>query len=332
MIDSINQTTSAMKTPPTSTARPPNARHHKLEKKALYDLILVPLILIGSYSIAAFFNTTELFLSWAAQYEEDFNLDELPITLLSTTITLLWFAWRRWQETKKLLSQNHELLRHSMQVQEDERRRIAHDLHDDLGQYLNAIKADATSLLDFSNSLEETQALATRVISHSDHAYRATRQIMHHLRPVALDDLGLSAALNHLIDTWQSPQNIRNKHNQNLTKYSLKISSDIDHLNERVAINSYRIIQEAVTNATKHANASYISVNIENNHGTLKICIQDDGNGINPNALSCGEHASKGMGIAGMQERAESMNGDLTLSSALGLGTTITVTIPMQGE
>ncbi|HQM88177.1 MAG TPA: sensor histidine kinase [Methylotenera sp.] len=208
-------------------------------------------------------------------------------------------------------------------MQESERKRIARDLHDDLGQYLSAIKAQAASLLVELDSATEIHLTAKSIAASADHAYVATRNLMHSLRPVALDDLGLSAALEHLVDTWQSINfeakrvNPETKH----TNYILAIEGDIDELKDSAKIAIFRIIQEALTNCAKHAHANTIHVSIVKHQENLKLSIIDDGIGCDTKLPTFG------FGLLGIQERVDALNGQLQIISGHKLGLKMFISI-----
>lgn len=218
-------------------------------------------------------------------------------------------------EISNLLRENHFLLRQALELQEEERRHIARDLHDDMGQYLNAIKANATSLVNMPDLPPSISEVALHIISHSDHIYRSARQLIHRLRPAALDELGLGAALQHLIDTWKYPANG--------TRYQLAIDDALDHLDDKLTINIYRVIQEAITNAARHAQASLIDVHLFMQGDRLIVDITDDGCGISQ------AEPHKGLGLAGMRERIKAVDGKFEVSSAAGTGTRIRAVIPI---
>jgi len=243
---------------------------------------------------------------WASNYEESLDIDELPIGLLASLATLLWLSERRIYESNILMKQNHALLQRVLEVQETERKRIAQDLHDDLGQYLNAIKAQATSLLLDNASSADTRMTAQRIADTADYSYEAARQMMHSLRPVALDELGLAAALEHLVETWSSAQGTSDK----LTKYQIKIHNNIDQFAEHINIGIFRIVQESLTNIAKHANASFVDLSIVCFDNSLKLSIKDDGVGFDMSK------PKKGFGLMGITERAEALGGTLTINSS----------------
>ncbi len=218
-------------------------------------------------------------------------------------------------EIRELLNHNHFLLKQTLELQEDERKRIAQDLHDDMGQYLNAIKTNATSITRDKGLTTAAYSLARDIISHSDYIYRAIRGMIHRLRPVALDDLGLSAALRHLVDTWHKPEQG--------PRIELNIEGGIDELNERITDNAYRIIQEGLSNAAKHAGASHIAISLTQAHAGLAIQITDNGIGMDVQA------PRTGLGLAGMRERIDSVGGRYSVSSSPGHGVRIDAFIPV---
>jgi signal transduction histidine kinase len=254
---------------------------------------------------------TRVILRAVGQFDQSHTLQSIHI--FAADVTELKLAE---SEISVLLHENNYLLRHALDLQEDERRNIARDLHDDLGQYLNAIKADTTSILRSEGIHDDIQTLAKRIVSHSDHIYRSARQIMYRLRPVALDELGLTAALHHLINTWKQPDRE--------TSYELHVSEGVDQVSEHIAINTYRIIQEALTNASKYAKASMVIVEVLQKEAHLQVNIKDNGIGIDI------RKPGKGMGIVGMRERIKSIGGKFEISSHHGSGVTIRASIPLK--
>lgn len=284
-------------------------------KKARVDLLLIPIAFFITYSFSSYFNLSEQYVSWSVLHEKDLNIDELPLALLATLSAMAWFSARRYSEIQDLFKLNHQLLHHANRMQEEERRRIAQDLHDDLGQYLNAIRIESTSIMHTQHIDDDIKVSAKRIADHSNHAYNTAKKMMYKLRPVALDDLGLSAALNHLISTWQTPNST--------TQFELTITGDIDTLSEHLSIDVYRVIQECLTNVARHANAktATLQVNILNN--LLSLLVIDDGVGIKQKG------PSRGFGLAGMRERIEAHDGKLTIESTLDQGTRISAYVPI---
>jgi signal transduction histidine kinase len=294
-------------------------RSNQYWRKLIFDFVLVLLIFFVTYFISSYFNVSDHFFLWASNYEETLDIDELPIGLLASLGTLLWLSERRIYESNILMKQNHALLQRVLEVQETERKRIAQDLHDDLGQYLNAIKAQATSLLLDSASSVDTRMTAQRIAETADYSYQAARKMMHSLRPVALDELGLAAALEYLVESWSSVQGVSDK----LTKYQIKIHDNIDQFTEHINIGIFRIVQESLTNIAKHANASFVDISIVCFDNSLKLSIQDDGVGFDMSK------PKKGYGLMGIAERAEALGGTLTINSS-SEGTVLIVSINTQ--
>ncbi len=285
-------------------------------RKIAIDSILVISAFCITYAASSYLNFSDNYFLWARQYEQTIDIDELPIALLVSLVAMLWFVKRRVYEAKQLILRNHALLQRILAVQEGERKRIAQDLHDDLGQYLNAIKVQATSLLVDASSSDDTLMVASRIALSADHAYNATRHMMSSLRPAALDELGLSAALEHLIDTWRPTQECLDQ-----TRYTLHIDSNIDDFDEQVNIALFRIVQEALTNVAKHAKAKHVFVNIQSAKNYLTLIIGDDGVGFNTNS------PAKGYGLLGIAERVETIGGQLLIESGPGIGTKVIVDI-----
>lgn len=283
--------------------------------KARIDLLLIPISFVITYLLSSHFNFSEQYVSWSVLHEKDLNIDELPLALLATLSAMAWFSARRYAEIQDLFKLNHQLLHHANRMQEEERRRIAQDLHDDLGQYLNAIRIESTGIMHTENINDEVRVSARRIADHSNHAYNTAKKMMYKLRPVALDDLGLSAALNHLISTWQTPNSA--------TKFELSIAGDIDSLSEHISIDVYRVIQECLTNVARHANAKAVALQVNLSNSILTLSVNDDGIGIQHGSIS------RGFGLAGMRERIEAHDGKLTIESTLGQGTRISGYLPI---
>lgn len=274
------------------------------------DLAYVPAAFVCTYALSSYFNFSEHYYVWARQYENNLDIDELLPAVLASLLALLWFAKRLIDASKLLIQKNHALLQRILEVQEDERKRIARDLHDDLGQYLSAIKAQAASLLVDTNSSAEAQLTAKSIISSANHAYHATHNLICALRPVALDDLGLSAALENFIDTWRQINSLTLQNDTSCqVNYQLHIHGDIDRYNETTNIAIFRIVQEALTNIAKHACAQTVLVTIESRAQYLTITITDDGIGFDT------YKQTTGYGLLGMAERVEALAGSIKINS-----------------
>lgn len=286
-------------------------------KKILFELAVIPLTFIAAFSISSHFDVFDQFYLWARKYEKTIDIDEISLAIFFTLIALVWFALRRVRESQFLIKRNQSLLNRVIQVQEEERKRIAHDLHDDLGQYINAIKTQAAILS--AHQTIEVQVLSTKIMSNADHAFNSAKHLITSLRPLALDELGLAVALQYLIDTWQT-------NTENKTKVHFVINDDINHLNEQTSMIIFRVIQEALTNIAKHANAKNVYISISYLINILTVKIIDDGNGFDIHQKTFG------LGLIGIGERIEMLNGKLKIHSALNKGTEISIQIKVNHE
>lgn len=201
------------------------------------------------------------------------------------------------------------LARSSWRVQEDERRHLAQELHDHLGQMLTALV----------HRLERSPHDAAESAELARQALEDTRELSRILRPQVLDDLGLGAALEWLgrragetagIDVTVSVDGLSED----------RRDPDLESL-------LFRIAQEALNNVTKHARANHVSVSLKRSGNSLELRVRDDGIGFEPDAIAANE--DRGIGLTGMTDRVRLFGGDLAISSAPGRGTVITVTVSL---
>jgi two-component system sensor histidine kinase TtrS len=234
------------------------------------------------------------------------------------------------QEVRELLGENRMLVGNSLVVQENERRHLARELHDELGQCITAIQADAEIISEFATgcdsrlvkSAEAIKAVSTRI-------YEFVHSTMLQLRPNILDDLGLAETFREEVDAW------RYRHPD--THCTLSINTDVDGLDEQTEITVYRIVQECLTNIAKHAHASNVTIDFDRVDATLpgdadasaiqvpalRVTIRDDGVGMDPEARG------RGLGLIGIRERAGALGGMLSMQATPGQGVTIVVTLPL---
>jgi signal transduction histidine kinase len=218
---------------------------------------------------------------------------------------------------RALLAENRKLIQKSLTVQEDERKHLARELHDELGQCITAIQADAESIRDLSRQGDERiEASSAAILEVSARIYAVVHSMMQSLRPGVLDDLGLVEALKDEVAAWQE----RNPD----TEYTLVVSGNLADLGERTNITVYRIVQECLTNIAKHAHAAHAAIHIAAQGDHLVLEINDDGLGI---VVS---NTGGGLGLVGIRERVEGLGGMIKLVSEPGSGTAFTITIPVQ--
>ncbi len=224
-------------------------------------------------------------------------------------------------ELASALQENRRLSQRSMQVQEEERRNLARELHDELGQSLNAIKVDAVAIRDRSDHIEEVQRGARSIIEVSGHIYDVVRSLLQRLRPVALDELGLRSAVEYGVEQWQR------RHTS--VRCNFLAQGDLDGLSEEVNITLYRLAQECLTNVAKHAQATTVAIELarvgSGNGGEIQFSFEDNGRGFDAS------RRGQGLGLAGLRERVEALGGNFDLQSAPGRGVRVRALIPVKG-
>jgi len=213
-----------------------------------------------------------------------------------------------------------ELLRHTVVAQEEERARIARELHDETAQFLTAFSLDLATMQKSVRRNPEVVAILERLQSMSRQISQSIYRMVHDLRPAQLDDLGLVAALGYLVDEAQ--------HNQ--LQVTLTIKGNRQRLDPLVETVLFRIAQEALTNIERHAGVSQATLALSFDAQEIKLAVRDEGVGFNPAKNLLPPH---GWGLAGMRERAESVGGLFRIDSAPGHGTLVEVVVSAsQGE
>jgi len=219
---------------------------------------------------------------------------------------------------KRSRERNRDLAQRTLSIQEAERRTLARELHDELGQTVSAIKAMAMSVIERLPGRD--QALhdsAYAIINYTDRMYDVTKDMMQRLRPSVLDELGLVPALQEMIDTW-------NEQHEDVFCY-FDFDRDMPSIDDETAINLYRIVQESLTNTFRHANASEVYVNMTANNERLTLSIHDNGIGFNPEDIH-----SRGVGLAGIRERVDAMRGRFELVTGEGSGVRLGIEVPVR--
>jgi two-component system, NarL family, sensor histidine kinase UhpB len=225
------------------------------------------------------------------------------------------------------LRETRLLTHHMAEAQEVERRHLARELHDELGQCLTAIKTDAVLIRNRSETTEpKVYRSAQAIIDVASHIYDVVHNMITRLRPSPLDDLGLIATLQECISAWRKRQ-------PNIS-FILNVSGQLDNLNEMLNMTVFRVVQESITNAVRHADASEMIITVNNEfddklqQNQLIIDISDNGKGMNIQDF----HSDVDFGLLGMRERAHSLGGTFKLESSLGMGLKIHVAIPLGAD
>ncbi|NNU91035.1 MULTISPECIES: sensor histidine kinase [Anoxybacillus] len=205
-----------------------------------------------------------------------------------------------------------------IEAQEEERKRLSREIHDGPAQMLaNVImRSDLIERIYRERGAEEAIGEMRDLKKMVRSALYEVRRIIYDLRPMALDDLGLIPTLKKYLQT------IEEYHKKTIT---FTYIGEVRRLSDRFEVAIFRLVQEAVQNALKHAEAKEIQVKMELKKDHLLIVVKDDGKGFNPN-----EKKDKAFGLIGMRERIEWLEGKLHLYSQLGRGTIVTMHIPLQ--
>ena len=220
-------------------------------------------------------------------------------------------AEKKLEESRQLT----QLIQHHI---EDERRSLARELHDELGQYVTAIKTFAVAIANKSKDhMPDVESHAQTIVAAANHIYDGMHNIIRQLRPGSLDNLGLSETLKDAVANWQQ-QNPE-------VHFNLNLSGNLNALGETININLYRMVQEAVTNVLRHAQATELDIELKQSSAQgLALKIKDNGVGM----TICNVDQTQHFGLLGMRERAQALNGTFHVESAIGQGTEIQILIP----
>jgi signal transduction histidine kinase len=229
---------------------------------------------------------------------------------------------RLYAELKDRDARRADLVKKLLSAQEDERRRIARELHDETCQTVAALAVGldtvrrAGSPEVASAKLEDARALASRTLD-------GLHRVIFDLRPSVLDDLGLASA----VRWWVA---------RHLTPAGITAHVEIENLDNRlpptIEIPVFRAIQEALTNVVRHSRAKTVLVQMSRGPGGLAVDVEDDGRGFTPAEVATPSESGQGLGLLGMRERVEILGGTLTLDSSPGAGTHVSFTVPVPQE
>jgi PAS domain S-box-containing protein len=217
--------------------------------------------------------------------------------------------------------QLRELSAHLETVREEEKRKIARDLHDETSQLLASLHAYLEAAMatlpgDAIQSrelLKKAQTMSTTVL---DEVHR----LVYELRPSMLDELGLVAAINSMIENTLKVAGL---------KVKFKVTGEIRRLTPSVETSLYRIIQEGFNNIIKHAQANKVKLNLRFSKKFIRVVLKDDGVGFDMQGTTSLKDGNRGMGLISIRERVELMHGSLNIDSSPGQGTQITIAVPL---
>ena len=226
-------------------------------------------------------------------------------------------------ELRKSEERLHRLSSDLFTVQENERRRISLELHDELGQSMAALKMQVGSIARRLGDvpIEEMKAVCNDMRDNINQIIENVRRLARDLSPVVLDDLGLQAAIEYLVNNFTKIYNVDIKY-----RYT-----NINHLfNEDSQRIIYRILQESLTNISKHSEAKHVSLIIEEIDRAVQFTVRDDGNGFNVQKTLDQKGTEKGMGLEAMSERVRILGGKINIVSRPGIDTTVTFIAPIR--
>lgn len=222
------------------------------------------------------------------------------------------------QELDKAHRENNALALHSLEIQEEERQRLAKELHDEFGQSLTAIKVMTATI---KKPTADKEKISEAIVSICDHLFGVLRSMMRTLHPMTLDELGLRASLDDLADQW------RTRYPELLL--TVRCEAALDTLEHKKAIQLFRVIQECLTNVVRHAHAQHVTVELSQikdrptpGSVAVRLLVKDDGRGCDLHNLT------KGFGLLGIRERIKSLGGHLALHSLPQQGLTVEAFIP----
>lgn len=310
------------------------------------DALWLCLLSTGFFFLAAQLELSEHVARLAEGYER-WQLDELPLTLLLLALGLVWFGWRRWRELRqamqvgaRLAAQNRELAQRLIGLQEEERRNLARELHDELAQLVGAIKLDAQGIqrqLDrvSPNSVSQSPGKdvlninARAIVQAADQLHALTRDLLQQLRPAGLDELGLQACVQALAERWELRHGI---------ECVFLPEGDLQGLGEALDITLYRMLQEGLNNIARHANAQRVLLRLQRQADSVQISIEDDGIGLPLRHHAAAEateaarnaaNQSTGFGLIGMRERIAALGGSLQLLPGSRGGLCLRASLPL---
>jgi signal transduction histidine kinase len=212
----------------------------------------------------------------------------------------------------------HRLSARVISVQEQERRRIARELHDEVGQALSAVSLELTAAQQYLQRTRTDSDLLREARLLADGALRSVRDLSQLLHPSVLEDLGLSAALRSFLNGFGRRTG---------TTVAFRDDGTSKRLTSEAELTVYRIVQEAMTNIARHASAKRVEIRLAEEDGVLSVVVEDDGVGFDAHdAERPGRQG--GLGLLGMRERVSQLGGTIRIDSAFGRGTRLEVSIP----
>jgi PAS domain S-box-containing protein len=275
--------------------------------------------------IAAFL--TDITARRAAQEAIRAALDELEIRVAERTaeLTLANNALTaEVRERERIEAARTDLQRRLTIAQEEERSRIARELHDQMGQYLTALGIGLRVVREGLPDSSAAHPRLTQLQQLTDVIGREVQRLAVELRPSALDDMGLRAAVQNYLDEWVGRAEVEiDFHESGL---------DAGRLPKAIETTAYRVVQESLTNVLKHARAKRVNVILRCSTGRLQLAVEDDGQGFDSDAVMTAPGSGGHLGLLGMSERMAYLGGTLVIDSTPGHGTAVIARIPLPAD
>ena len=244
------------------------------------------------------------------------------LCVLAIAVIAFWLYRKRLSEEKRKHAAQEDFSRRLIAAHESERRRVAAELHDSLGQTLAMIKNRAVFAVQNTKDLEKAKEEFDQITEQSVFAINEVREISYNLRPYLLDRLGLTKALKSLF-------------NKTAENSNLKINAEIENIDKlfssEAEMSIYRIVQEILNNILKHAEAVNVNINIAKTENFVIVKIQDDGKGFSTNG-NLNNNKKEGFGLLGMAERIKILGGTHSIESVLGKGTSFVIKLQSQNR
>ncbi|HJQ12054.1 MAG TPA: histidine kinase [Gemmatimonadaceae bacterium] len=228
---------------------------------------------------------------------------------------------RAMEDVQRSREQLRALASRLQQVREEERKEVARDIHDELGQALTGLKLDISWMKSRLPRDDEMMAQCASVLQRIDQTLTSVRRIATSLRPSVLDQLGLTAAAE-----WQG-QEFRARTGIDV---DMDISTDGSAISDNLGSSAFRILQESLTNVARHAKATKVSIRLQQTSRLLRLEVKDNGVGIATRCLESSDTTS--LGVIGMRERALACGGELDICPNSDGGTTVQLRVPLNGD
>jgi light-regulated signal transduction histidine kinase (bacteriophytochrome) len=230
-------------------------------------------------------------------------------------------AWRQESERRAVVEEElSQVLRRTVADQEAERQRIARELHDTLGQSLTLLQLGLDGISRSTPANDAVQARVANLKTLTVDVGRQVHQLAWEIRPTVLDDLGLQTAIRNLLETWGERSGLR---------FDLHLTLTEQRLPPAIETALYRVLQEALTNVVRHAEATRVGVILGLKGDTVTMIIEDDGRGFGCDEDNPARAPARHFGLLGMRERLALVDGTLEIESAPGRGTTLFIRVPL---